>query len=206
MDDAVHWAEFETAFTDAFTDLHKVTKATTELQNLRIRTGDLDRYVSQFKSLANKAGYNLDAPSMIQTFLKGLPQLLGWRILRQHPDADNFNQYLRGAQSESKAMERENLILGEGRWPTPNWKFKKPSPPQNPRPNPYQQCPHNPPRCPYTNGTPLDVDALQKAETMEDKKKHRDEGHCFECSKQGHIAKTVQPRNLIQGHPRNHLI
>ena len=31
MDNAVHWAEFETAFTDAFTDLHKVTKATTEL-------------------------------------------------------------------------------------------------------------------------------------------------------------------------------
>ena len=34
----------------------------------------------------------------------------------------------------------------------------------------------------------MDVDTLQKAETMEDKKKHRDEGHCFECSKQGHIA------------------
>ena len=77
MDNAVHWAEFETAFTDMFTDLHKVTKATTELQNLRMRTGDLDGYVSWFKSLANKAGYDLDAPSMIQTFLKGLPQLLG---------------------------------------------------------------------------------------------------------------------------------
>ena len=49
----------------------------------------------------------------------------------QHPNADNFNQYLGAAQSESKAMERENLIFGEGRWPTPNWKFKKPSLPQN---------------------------------------------------------------------------
>ena len=160
MGDAVHWAEFETAFTDTFTNLHKVTKATTELQNLKMRTGDLDRYVSQFKSLANKAGYDLDSPSMIQTFLKGLPQLLGWRILKQHLNADNFNQYLGAAQSESKAMERENLIFREGRWLTPNWKFKKPSPPQNPRPNPYQQCPHNPPRHPYTNGTPMDVDTL----------------------------------------------
>ena len=34
----------------------------------------------------------------------------------------------------------------------------------------------------------MDVDTLQKAETMEDKKKHRDEGQCFECSKQGHMA------------------
>ena len=36
----------------------------------------------------------------------------------------------------------------------------------------------------------MDVDSLQKAETMEDKKKHRDEGHCFECSKQGHMAQN----------------
>ena len=77
MEDDIHWAEFETAFTDSFTDLHKVTKTITELQNLRMRTGDLDEYVSWFRSLANKAGYNLDAPSTIQTFLKGLPTLLG---------------------------------------------------------------------------------------------------------------------------------
>ena len=31
MQDDVHWVEFETAFTDRFTDLHKVTKATTDL-------------------------------------------------------------------------------------------------------------------------------------------------------------------------------
>ena len=31
MQDDVHWAEFKTAFTDGFTDLHKVTKATTAL-------------------------------------------------------------------------------------------------------------------------------------------------------------------------------
>ena len=169
MEDDIHWAEFETAFTGRFTDLHKVTKATTELQNLRMRTGDLDRYVSQFRGLANKAGYDLDAPSTIQTFLKGLPPLLGQRILRQHPDADNFNKYLGAAQSESKGMERENLIFGEGKWPRPNWmKLSLPQNPRpNPRPNPYQQCPHNPPRHSYTNGTPMDVDTLQKAETTE---------------------------------------
>ena len=77
MQDNVHWAEFETAFTDGFTDLHKVTKATTSLQNLKMRVGDSDGYASQFKSLANKAGYDLDALSTIQTFLKGLPPNLG---------------------------------------------------------------------------------------------------------------------------------
>ena len=96
-------------------------------------------------------------------------------------------------------MEKESLIFGEGKWPRPNW--IKPSPPQHPRPNPHQQCPHNPPRCPYANGTPMDVDTLQKAETMEDKKKHRDEGHCFECSKQGHIAQDCPTKKF---NPRKH--
>ena len=77
MQNNVHWAEFETAFIDGFTDLHKVIKATTSLQNLKMGVGDLDGYASQFKSLANKAGYNLDAPSTIQTFLKGLLSNLG---------------------------------------------------------------------------------------------------------------------------------
>ena len=65
MQDDIHWAEFETAFTDGFTDLHKVTKATTALQNIRMRTGDLNGYVSQFRSLANKAEYDLDTPFTI---------------------------------------------------------------------------------------------------------------------------------------------
>ena len=86
MEDNVHWSEFEVAFTDGFTDLHKVTKATTELQNLEMRIGDLDRYVSQFRSLANKAGYDLDTPSTIQTFLKGLPPLLEQRNGKRKPD------------------------------------------------------------------------------------------------------------------------
>ena len=77
MEDDVHWAEFETAFTDGFTDLHKVTKATTELQNLKYESRRLRQICLSVRSLANKAGYNLDAPSTIQTFLKGLPPLLG---------------------------------------------------------------------------------------------------------------------------------
>ena len=101
-------------------------------------------------------------------------------------------------------MEWENLIFEEGKWPKPNW--TKLSPPQNPRPNPrpnpYQQHPHNPPRHQYTNGTPMDVDTLQKAETIEDKKKHRDEGCCFECSKQGHMAQDCPTKKLNPRKPQ----
>jgi hypothetical protein len=35
----------------------------------------------------------------------------------------------------------------------------------------------------------MDVDVVHKASTEEQKKKHRTEGRCFECSKQGHMAR-----------------
>ena len=50
-----------TAFTNAFTDLHKVTKAITNLQHYKMWAGDLDKYISQFKSQVGKAQYDLDA-------------------------------------------------------------------------------------------------------------------------------------------------
>ena len=42
----------------------------------------------------------------------------------------------------------------------------------------------------------MDVDTLWKAETTEDKKKHRDEGCCFECSKQGHMARDCPTKKF----------
>ena len=52
----------------------------------------------------------------------------------------------------------------------------------------------------------MGVDTLQKAETMEDKKKHRDEDTALNAANKDIWLETVQPRNSIQGHPRNHLI
>ena len=42
----------------------------------------------------------------------------------------------------------------------------------------------------------MDVDTLWKAETTEEKKKHRDEGCCFECSKQGHMAQNCPTKKF----------
>ena len=172
-----------------------------------MRAGDLDRYVSQFRSLANKAGYDLDAPSTIQTFLKGLPSLLGQRILRQHPNTDNFNQYLGATQSESKGMERENLIFEEGKWLRPNW--IKLSPPQNPRlnrPTPTSNAPTVPldvhlPMAPPWMWTPSKKQKIQRIRRNIEMK-----DSALNAVNKGTWPETVQPRNLIQGHPRNHLI
>src|SRR5580692_11881474 len=92
-------------------------------------------------------------------------------------------------QNEAKSQEQENLIFGERQWPRPNWGNPKPGPrlPTTTKSSP--QTHYRPQKCPYTNGTPMEVDTLQKAETKEDKQKHRVKGRCYECSKQGHLVR-----------------
>ena len=80
---------------------------------------------------------------------------------------------------------------------------------------PAQPCPQGPPQGKWgnlwrpknTGGTaprprlpPRDPNAMDtsagKATTEEQKKKHRDEGRCYECSKQGHISRNCPTRKL----------
>ena len=48
----------------------------------------------------------------------------------------------------------------------------------------------------------MDVDTLQKAETKEDKKKHKDKGCCFECSKQGYMAQDCPTKKFNPRKPQ----
>ncbi len=48
-----------------------------------------------------------------------------------------------------------------------------------------QASPH---RAPPFDPNAMDVDTVHKAMTEAEKQKHRQEGQCFECSLQGHIA------------------
>jgi len=46
-----------------------------------------------------------------------------------------------------------------------------------------------PPKYSRDQVVPMDVDSIRKATTEEAKIAHRKEGRCFECSKQGHMAR-----------------
>jgi hypothetical protein len=63
---------------------------------------------------------------------------------------------------------------------------------------PQQQQPH----ChPNDETVPMDVDtvmAAHRAVTAEDKKKHHNEGRCYNCSKQGHLAHECPNKKSLQ--------
>ena len=43
---------------------------------------EIDEYISKFKSIAHKAGYNLADQNTMQLFLQGLPQSVGQKVLK----------------------------------------------------------------------------------------------------------------------------
>jgi Retrotransposon gag protein len=70
--DETLWTEFETAFTDAFTDTAKKEDAYQKLKHLRMKDELLDNYITMFNSLAVKAGWELSNKGTIDAFCSGL--------------------------------------------------------------------------------------------------------------------------------------
>jgi Retrotransposon gag protein len=70
--DETLWTNFETAFTDTFTDTVKKEDAYQKLKHLKMKDELVDNYIMTFNSLAAKAGWELDNKGTIDAFHSGL--------------------------------------------------------------------------------------------------------------------------------------
>jgi Retrotransposon gag protein len=70
--DEMLWTNFETAFTDAFTDTAKKEDAYQKLKHLKMKDELIDNYIMAFNSLAAKAGWELSNKGTIDAFCSGL--------------------------------------------------------------------------------------------------------------------------------------
>ena len=62
-------------------DSQKAQRARIELQTLKMMWPEIDEYISKFKSIAHKAGYNPADHNTMQQFLQGLPQSVSQKVL-----------------------------------------------------------------------------------------------------------------------------
>jgi len=65
------WEEFEQVFKDKFMDSTHKLRARNQLEQLKFKYPDIDKYIANFKDLIVHVGYNLASKEAINLFLKG---------------------------------------------------------------------------------------------------------------------------------------
>jgi hypothetical protein len=181
--DEALWNDLITAFDTAFTDTTQKQKAYRLLHQIKMREGNLDSFVSVFKQLAKKAGYDLTAQGTIDLFYRGLTRDLLQAIMTRDTQPDTFQEWVDAAQKELQKQQHRNAILYPQRYQRPD------------RPHSHSRNGHLQ-RHPNDRTVPMDVDyaKVQRAYTEEDKIKWKVEGRCFRCDKQGHMARECPLR------------
>jgi hypothetical protein len=177
------WTNFMTAFNAAFTNTTKRQKAQTAIQQLRMREDDLDGYVSTFKHIAKDAEYALDANGTIHLFALGLKPGLFDAILHRNAQPNTMEEWITSARTEQQKYAQRQAL----KYPHQahfQW--------VNQRQPPRQQR-NGTRRHPNDETVPMDVDQpvftqVRRAYTEADKKRLQEQGRCFNCKKQGHMA------------------
>ena len=94
-----------------------------------------------------------------------------------------FDEWVEAARKEQQKHTHKTSMMSTtpSKWPT-TW---------NTRSQQYNKSP----RChPNDETVPMDIDTVRRAVTKKDKKKHREAGKCFECSRIGHMARNCPNR------------
>jgi hypothetical protein len=68
------WMTFLEEFAQQYTDTQAAERARVALESLRMKAPEIDKYISKFEELCNKAGYMMGNTEVTYLFLKGLPK------------------------------------------------------------------------------------------------------------------------------------
>jgi hypothetical protein len=66
------WTQFQQEFCDQFTDSQQQQCARIELDNLKMKFPEVDKYITKFKDLVQLMGYTVESKETINLFLHGL--------------------------------------------------------------------------------------------------------------------------------------
>jgi len=110
------WATIETRFCQAYTNTVEKQKAQHNIRDLKMKGDNLDTFISQFQTIAKKAGYNLDEEATLDIFQRALPYKLVANCVKfDHPVI--WNDWTRSAHTHQQEyiFLRERIKGGERR-------------------------------------------------------------------------------------------
>jgi hypothetical protein len=121
------WTHFLQLFEQRFINTQGANKARAILRNLKMKFPYVDQYISDFKRLASKANYALDARPTIKLFARGLAPAILHDVLstpkpfmyEEYKDKaieatekeQTLNNYLQGAEPTSSVLMRNNHTM-----------------------------------------------------------------------------------------------
>jgi hypothetical protein len=95
------WQALEQRFKSTFIDSAEKERALLDILKLRMKEGNVERYIADFKRLARLAGMDVDDSFNLKLFARGLPmRLAGSCIDLEHPKT--FEQWAKAAQNQQK--------------------------------------------------------------------------------------------------------
>jgi len=200
------WKMMEEKFKVSFTDYAEREQAQDQLGKLRMTSNNLDEYLAAFETLGSCAELNPDDPSNLRTFAQGLPcQLADACLAMENPDT--YGQWRAAAQRQQVIYLKKKALHSEygTRNPTRNagqnsqskqtsgWVWRRSGGNANPNNQNWRRQGNRaqPPRpcLPPRNDDAMDLSVIRKATTDKEKEEYRRTGRCFQCGKQGHLAR-----------------
>ena len=194
--DEIYWDEVGREFMNAFWDTASRERAEEKLRNLAWTPGDVDTFIAQFRTLADEAEYPLNDRPTISLFASKLPHKMmehiclvvkprdfqGWAdAARQFHQDNTAVQNLRNLNNDIPRKFGNNKTgISAKQW-AQILGVKLPIPNSNVM-DTHADRTHSYFRNNGSKG--------HASNTKEDPDKQRQEGHCFTCNKQGHLARN----------------
>ena len=197
------WDALEQDFKTSFIDYAVHEKAHEQLRNLKMKDGNIDQFIADFEFLAHRAQVDTDDPTVLHLFKMGIPVRLMDACV-DHGPPTSFEQWTKAAQQQQRnwiikqgvraqhAAASSNVMQSQSQnnaGPHGQFFWR----PRNSNQT-SQQGGTRPPRARLPPQDPNAMDtsagAARKAMTKEEKRQYREKGRCFECGKQGHLARN----------------
>jgi hypothetical protein len=112
QNDEYLYQETHTAFQNAFTDTMTMQKAKNEIQNLKMKDGDVDGYTARFEQLCRLGNYDVNDEAVLDMYRRGLYPKLQVNII-QNERPFTYQEWVRGAQRQQQIYLQVRSILGE---------------------------------------------------------------------------------------------
>ena len=165
------WNTIINQFSNVYTDTAIKSQSQRQLRELQMKQENLDNYIAEFQSLANKAGYTLDEEATLNIFQNGLPDQLVVNIIKFHHPVtwDEWTATAR-LQHQEYIFLKDRTRKGEQRFGGTKGQWQKAfSYPKDP------------------NAMDIGRTRARATLTEEDKQRLQAKGRCFRSQKQGYI-------------------